>query len=221
MLRTELIRPLSEMLRAHARDIGDKTACSDARRTVSYAELEQRTRRLAGHLADLGLRRGDRVAIYLGYCVETIESYYAVTRASAVGVPLNSQSTDGELDHFIADSGATVVITDPQHLDQVWRALVGRSPLAVLVTGDEPLPENAPKGTVSFAELSTTDPSSPARDDLGMDEPAWMLYTSGTTGLSKGVVSSQRGCLWSVAACYVPVLGLGVGDRVLWPLPLF
>ncbi|UOZ02750.1 type I polyketide synthase [Amycolatopsis sp. WQ 127309] len=216
MLRTELIRPLPELLRAHAEEFGDKTAYSDARRGVSYAELELRTRRLAGHLADLGLRRGDRVAIYLGNCVEAVESYFAITRASAIGVPLNPQSADAELRHFLSDSGAAVVITDPQHLDQVRRVLADRVPLAVLVTGDA-----APAGTVLFDRLSTTDPVAAARDDLGLDEPAWVLYTSGTTGRPKGVVSTQRSCLWSAAASYAPALELSPADRVLWPLPLF
>nr|WP_273634018.1 type I polyketide synthase [Streptomyces muensis] len=56
---------------------------------------------------------------------------------------------------------------------------------------------------------------------LGLDEPAWMLYTSGTTHRPKGVLSTQRAALWSVAACYAPILGLSPDDRLLWPLPLF
>ncbi|MGW5747965.1 SDR family NAD(P)-dependent oxidoreductase, partial [Amycolatopsis sp. NPDC003861] len=217
MLRTELIRPLPGTLRAHADEFGDKTAYTDGRRTVGYAALELRTRRLAGHLAELGVGRGDRVAIYLGNGVEAVESYLAIARASAIGVPLNPRSADAELGHFLADSGATVVITDPERLAQVRRVLADRPARALLVTGDGP----APAGTRSFAQLSTMDSAMPARDDLGLDEPAWILYTSGTTGLPKGVVSTQRSCLWSVAASYVPALGLGPDDRVLWPLPLF
>ncbi|MGW7418077.1 type I polyketide synthase, partial [Streptomyces sp. NPDC054863] len=56
---------------------------------------------------------------------------------------------------------------------------------------------------------------------LGLDEPAWIHYTSGTTGTAKGVVSSQRAWLWSVAASYVPLWGLGPEDRLLCPLPVF
>ncbi|MEU0883747.1 SDR family NAD(P)-dependent oxidoreductase [Lentzea sp. NPDC005914] len=208
MLRAELIRPLPDLLRAHAARCGAKVAFSDPWRSVSYFELELRTRRLAGHLAG-SVERGDRVAILLGNRVEMIESYLAITRASAVGVPLNPAASDSELAHFLADSGASVVITDSSQLDRLRRFDV-----RLIVVGPE-LP-----GVVSFEVLACTD-AGPARDDLGLDEPAWMLYTSGTTGSPKGVISTQRGCLWSVAACYAPIFGLSSSDVMLWPAPLF
>ncbi|PJE98196.1 polyketide synthase, partial [Streptomyces carminius] len=216
-MRTELIRPLPETLTEHASRLGGKIAFADARRQVSYADLELRTRNIAGHLAGLRVHPGDRAAIYLGNCVETVESYLAITRADAIGVPINPHSTDAELAFFLSDSGARVIITDAAHVEQVRRALGGAQYPGIVVTGER----QVPAGTVSFETLATTEPGSAARDGLGLDEVAWMLYTSGTTGKPKGVLSTQRNCLWSVAACYVPVPDLSVDDRVLWPLPLF
>ena len=63
MLRTELVRPLPELIRDNAERFGDKIAFRDSRREVSYTELERRTGRLAGHLARLRLQPGDRAAI--------------------------------------------------------------------------------------------------------------------------------------------------------------
>ncbi|MER7187840.1 AMP-binding protein, partial [Streptomyces hyaluromycini] len=217
MLRTELIRPLPEILTEHAERFGRKTAFADGRRQVTYAELESRTRRLAGHLAGLSVHPGDRVAIHLGNRVETVESYLAVTRADAIGVPLNPHSSDEELAFFLADSGARVIITDPAHAAQVIRVLGGADHPRLVVTGGE----RPPAGAVSFETMATTEPATAARDGLGLDDVAWMLYTSGTTGKPKGVLSTQRNCLWSVAACYAPVTDLTPEDRVLWPLPLF
>ncbi|MEU3860744.1 SDR family NAD(P)-dependent oxidoreductase [Streptomyces sp. NPDC028722] len=217
MLRTELIRPIPELLVRQARRFGAKVAYSDDRRSVSYTELELRTRRLAGHLAELRLQPGDRAAICLGNRVETVESYHAITRASAIGVPVNPQSSDAELTHILDDSGARIVITDHLHVEQLRRLLPDRPHLTVVLVGDEEVPSDF----LPYETFATRDPATPARDDLGLDDLAWMLYTSGTTGRPKGVLSTQRNCLWSVAACYVPVPGLGPEDRVVWPLPLF
>ncbi|MGW1227006.1 type I polyketide synthase [Streptomyces sp. NPDC002530] len=216
MLRTELIRPLHELLPAHAERLGKKTAFRDAWRSVGYDELDLRTRRLAGHLAHLGLGRGETAALLLGNRVEAVESYLAIARAAGVGAPLNPHATDDELEHLLTDSGAVVLITDPTHLDQVQRLAAGHPGLRVIVTGDGP----APPGTVAFDALAGSEPPEPARDDAALDDTAWMLYTSGTTGRPKGVLSTHRMSLWGVAACYAPVLGLEESDRVLWPLPL-
>ncbi|MFF5173697.1 type I polyketide synthase [Micromonospora sp. NPDC000089] len=210
-MRTDLIKPLPVALQENAARFPGKVAFEDDRRAVTYPDLEARTRRLAGHLTGLGVRPGDRVAICLRQSVSTVESYLAIVRAGGVGVPLNPASAQAELEYLLSDSGATVVITDAAQAERLRPA----PHLTVLATGD------APAGVLSYDELAVSEPDHPARDDLGLDDVAWMHYTSGTTGRPKGVLSTQRNCLWSVASCYVPIPRLTDQDRVLWPLPLF
>ncbi|MFJ8532133.1 SDR family NAD(P)-dependent oxidoreductase [Streptomyces sp. NPDC093591] len=216
MWREELIRPLPELLKEHAELAAQRVAYADSSRSVTYAELERRTRALGAYLTRTGLRRGDRIAICLGNCVEMVESCLAVLRAGMIGVPLNPRSSDAELAHFLQDSGAGFVITDAAHFAQLRRLGQPYDGLNVLVTGTGPIPE----GAQSFQSAAESDGSAEI-DGLGLDDPAWMLYTSGTTHRPKGVLSTQRAALWSVAACYAPIFGLSPDDRLLWPLPLF
>ncbi|MGR4849191.1 SDR family NAD(P)-dependent oxidoreductase [Streptomyces sp. LARHCF252] len=217
MRRDELIRPVPELLRQHAEGAPQRVAYSDSSRSVTYAELERRTRSLASYLKSrTALAGDDRVAICLGNRVETVESCLAVLRAGMVGVPLNPRSSDAELAHFLQDSGAGFVITDAAHLAQLRRLGPPYDRLGVLVTGTGP----APEGAELFLSAVESDASAEI-DLLGLDDPAWMLYTSGTTHRPKGVLSTQRAALWSVAACYAPIFGLSPDDRLLWPLPLF
>ncbi|MFE9449996.1 SDR family NAD(P)-dependent oxidoreductase [Streptomyces sp. NPDC006739] len=211
----DLLRPLPELLRENALRFAEKVAFQDSHLRLTYAELERRTGRLAGHLAGLGLRHGERAAILLGNRVEAVESLLAVTRAGAVGVPMDARASDAELAHMLDDSAARVVFTDRSGLVRLRPLLDGRPHLAVV-----PVDGAGTGRTPGYADMVTTEPSVSAPDDLGLDEVAWLLYTSGSTGTPKGVLSTQRNRLWSVAAGLVSVFGLSADDRLLWPLPL-
>ncbi|MFJ8631928.1 SDR family NAD(P)-dependent oxidoreductase [Streptomyces sp. NPDC093568] len=205
------MRPVTELLAENALRQGDRAAFTDDRRTVGWAELERRTARLAGGLEVV---RGTRVAFCLDDCVELAEGLLATVRAAAVGVPLRSRGTDAELAQLLGDCDPAVLVTDRRNLPRIARLVADRE-IRLVVTGEGPLLE----GATRFEDLATQ-ASLPPSDDLGLDEPAWLLYTSGTSGTPRGALSSQRSALWSSAACYLPRLGLSATDRVLWPLPL-
>ncbi|WP_028936337.1 class I adenylate-forming enzyme family protein [Pseudonocardia spinosispora] len=219
MLRTEYIATMPELLAGHAESRPEHIAYVDDERTLTYGALARTTARIAGHLQELGVGIGDRVLLYLDNRVEVAEAYLAVPRAGAVAVCANPSAAAGETAHILADSGSRVVITDAAHLAHVRELARDVELLAVVVVGDTgatgPVPE------VAYADLLAAPSEQSPRDCLGLDDTAWMLYTSGTTGRPKGVYLTQRGCLWVVAACWAPIVGLGPDDVLLSPLPLF
>ncbi|AZQ39029.1 SDR family NAD(P)-dependent oxidoreductase [Streptomyces cyaneochromogenes] len=206
------LRAVPELLAGNALRQGEKVAFADDRRAVSWAELERRT---AGLAVGLGVGRGERVAFCLDNSVELVEGLLATVRAAAVGVPLSPRGTDAELAALLADCDPAVLVTDRRQLSRVARLTAGRA-IRLVVTGEG----TAPDDVTRFEELAAGHAAVPPRDDLGLDEPAWLLYTSGTSGTSRAAVASQRSALWSSVACYVPRLGLSEADRLLWPLPL-
>ncbi|GLF95075.1 type I polyketide synthase [Streptomyces yaizuensis] len=246
-VRAELVRPLAEALKEHAARTGEATAFRAGQQVVTWARLERRTARVAAHLARLGVRRGDRVLLCPPSGVDMVESCLAVLRAGAVGVPLDPGATDDELAHVLGDSGAVAALAGApllERLTRLTRAAAGRSPLRVKVVVGAVAPPPGPPGppadadadadtgtgskadadtdtdAVAYDVLAGAEAPGPPRDDLGLDEPAWILYTSGTTGTRKGAVTSQRAVLWSTAAGYAPLLGMSGRDRLLWPLPV-
>ncbi|MFE4578301.1 SDR family NAD(P)-dependent oxidoreductase [Streptomyces chartreusis] len=212
------VRPVAELLVENSLRHGEKPAFTDDRRAVSWAELERRTARLA---TGLEVDRGARVAFCLDNGVELVEGLLATVRAAAIGVPLSSRGTDSELADLLTDCDPAVLVTDRRNLPRIARLTAGRS-IRLVVTGDggNEVGNPAPTPDATWFEDLATGPSSAPPDDLGLDEPAWLLYTSGTSGTSRAAVSSQRSAMWSPVACYLPRLGLSATDRVLWPLPL-
>ncbi|MFJ2004519.1 SDR family NAD(P)-dependent oxidoreductase [Streptomyces chartreusis] len=212
------VRPVAELLVENSLRHGEKPAFTDDRRAVSWAGLERRTARLATGLA---VGRGARVAFCLDNGVELVEGLLATVRAAAIGVPLSSRGTDSELADLLTDCDPAVLVTDRRNLPRIARLTAGRSiRLVVTGVGGNEVGNPVPSPDATWFEDLATGPSSAAPDDLGLDEPAWLLYTSGTSGTSRAALSSQRSALWSPVACYLPRLGLSATDRVLWPLPL-
>ena len=214
MLQTELIRPLGELLERHAAERGAEPAFRDDSRAEDWAGIEDRTGRLAVQLRKL-VKPGACVAICMGNRLEGVESYLGVTRAGNVGAYLNPGAAGGELAYMLEDCEAEVLITDARHGQRTWE-LAERAPAVQhvsVVDGDDR------EETEGFEDL-LAGAGGTAPDDLALDDPAWILYTSGTTGKPKGVVLTQRSCLWVVAACWTTALGLDAADDMLSALPL-
>lgn len=218
MIHSHLIRPVPELIARQARALPDKIAFRDAQGTVTYAQLERTTAALAGYLQAAGVAPGERVAMFLPNSVAWIESSFAITRAGAVGVPVSYDAALPELAYRLADAGCTAIITTDERARQIAELLATLPPMKAVLLVDRG--ERHPKGE-RFAEIRAAAPRQAPLDPANLDDPAWILYTSGTTGRAKGVLLTPRGMLWVTAVGCAPVLGLREQDFVLSPLPLF
>jgi acyl-CoA synthetase (AMP-forming)/AMP-acid ligase II len=217
MLRTDLIGSVPELLKRHAKARGQKLAYRDARGAVTYGDLEIRTGRIAGHLADLGIGEGDTVAMLLPNSVAWIEASFAITRAGALGVPISYDATEAEISYRLTDANCKAIVVTGERAVLVEKLCAGAPKLKTVIFTDH----GAKAAGLQFSDLAATMPKSAPRDPTDIHTPAYIIYTSGTTGRAKGVLLTVHGMLWIVAACWAPITGLSDKDFVLSPLPLF
>ncbi|SCD78008.1 MULTISPECIES: AMP-binding protein [unclassified Streptomyces] len=201
--------------------------------TLDYAELDRLTDRFALALLELGVQRGDFVAVQLPNRWEMVPLIFASIRVGAVIIPISPVCTEVELRHRLGLTEARVCITLPEWsgtpLAEIATRLKDELPsLRHVLVVDGPLPEGARPFHEHFvAEEREEREGAAARLEglaLGADDPFVVLFTSGTTGLSKGVLHSQN-TVHSAVRGYVDAFGAGkdeggdgdrAGDGVGW-----
>ncbi|MFB7614962.1 4-coumarate--CoA ligase family protein [Kitasatospora sp. NPDC056181] len=212
--------PIHDAVLGDADRYGDRPALVDGvtGETVSYARLATAVRRVAAGLAEAGVRRGDVVALFSPNTIGYPMALYGATRAGATVTTVSSLATPGELAGQLADSGARWLITVSPFLSTARQAAEklaaeGRS-LAELMVLD------GAEGHRSLADLlASTGPDPEPAIDPGSDI-AVLPYSSGTTGLPKGVMLTHRSIATNLAqtdALFHP----GEGERILAVLPFF
>ena len=181
-------------------------------RSLSYREFDRRITRLAGHLRDAcGIGPGARIALLAQNGTDLLEAQFACWRLGTIFVPLNRRLALPELDGIVADCAPAVLVHDAE-FSEAAQALAGRHGIAHRLArgGDESPYERA---IVAARPLETPHPAT-------HDDACTILYTSGTTGVPKGAVSTHGTILWNAVNC-AGVAGLSVGAVQLCVLPMF
>ncbi|NMF96941.1 malonyl-CoA synthase [Aromatoleum toluolicum] len=178
----------------------------------SFSDVDRASARFAGVITSLGLRAGDRVVVQVEKSPEALFLYLACLRAGVVFVPLNTAYQRAELAYFLGDAQPSLVVCRPAS-EAAMRALASEAGVAHVLTLGE-------AGDGSLAEAARNQPEDFATVPRAADDLAAILYTSGTTGRSKGAMLTHDN-LASNARTLVAYWGFRRSDVLLHALPIF
>jgi acyl-CoA synthetase (AMP-forming)/AMP-acid ligase II len=207
--------PLHEFVLADAMRRGDQVALVDgpSGRSLTYSQLAGGVRRVAAGLAARGFGKGDVFAIYSPNVPEYALAFYGVSAAGGINTTMNPLYTVDELTRQLDDAGARFLLTVPPFLDKALAA-AGRSGVEeIFVLGQG-------EGATPFTDLLTAGDTPPEVAIDPADDLVVLPYSSGTTGLNKGVMLSHRNLVANVCQGE-PVLLAGEGERLIAVLPFF
>ena len=187
-------------------------------RRFSFRELNDRSNQVAQALRQSGVQHGDRVGLLLMNGVEFVESFFAAGKIGAVNVPLNWRLVADELEFILADAGATVLVYSADFAEVVSE-LKGRGGKTAIATWIQ-VGGDAMDGAVDYDDWRSTAATDEPDPSGSGDDLMFIMYTSGTTGLPKGVMHSHDTVLWSILTA-VATADFEAGDRYLISLPMF
>lgn len=180
-----MIANVGALVARSARAHTHRVAVKSLARSITYAELEQRSNRLANALLGIGLSRGDRVGIYLPNCIEIVELEIACYKAGLIKAPFNARLSPAEVGAVAANSEASIIVTTSERADEirphVERAMQGAMPHLLLLDG---------VGTMGYETVLAQASDAFNSVQVHEHEVAVLHYTSGSSGVLKAAMQT-------------------------------
>ncbi len=184
---------IADSLGHSATALGDRIAIYHGKAPyLSWRDLERRTQKLAAAMQQLGISQGDCVGLAMGNCPQFVEILYACWRLGAIAVPMNAKGHASDFQYMLEHSGARVCFVTADLADTLRQATAAAGAAVKLLAVGSP----EVSASIEDADENTL-PATPQDAAL----PAWLFYTSGTTGRPKGATLSHRNLL-AMADCY-------------------
>jgi long-chain acyl-CoA synthetase len=211
------LRGVGDLLTRNARVSGNKTGLVFEDTRLSWAEVNARCCRFAHALRRLGVRRGDRVGIFARNSHQWVEASFALAKLGAIAVTVNNRLSAPEVAFILRDSGATGLVVARPELATARLALA-QAPHCTLLVGIDAGDAQVPDYESLLIDAPADEPE--LESPLAYDDPALLLYTSGTTGFPKGATYTHGSTLLGMFV-HVHAIGSRGTHRVLLPSPLY
>jgi long-chain acyl-CoA synthetase len=191
------MRTIGEVPRINAKYYPDKKALVDFPKEFTWAAVNERSNCLANALISLGCKKGDRVAILAHNSSEFVESIFGCAKAGLIYVPLNFRLSPPEMQYILNDSTPTTLLFSAE-FSAIVSFLRQTFSLNYICIG-----EDLGWATAYEHLVKSGSPTEPSEGEVSEDDPAEIFYTSGTTGLAKGVVHTHRARLMGALNCVI------------------
>jgi crotonobetaine/carnitine-CoA ligase len=215
-------RTIGRLLADKAARIGNRTWLICGKDRYSYLQAHDLSNRYANAFRSLGIGKGDHVAVMLPNCAEFLWTIWGLAKLGAVTVPLNTAARGELLRYFITQSDSIAVVVAAEWADRVAEALAGGHGVRSFVTlggrGNKLADLGQP--ILDLAGFAAASPQEPDPEAVAANDPQYIMYTSGTTGPSKGVISPHSQA-HGVGRSLALNFGYRPDDVVFTCLPLF